>query len=140
MVKSAIVEVDFTPFRNWYEIHYNKKFSTAKPGSKEAHKPQATTQVKSEVKTDQEPEEVVKKGASDPGTLDEYFVKAASGLKVLGMQPAFTVSSMRFVIYAHPFIIKARITSRPGQSGRADGCLLEGKELDFYTRRLRLKK
>ena len=30
----------------------------------------------------------------------------------------------------------ATITSRPGQSGRADGCLLEGKELEFYIKKM----
>ncbi len=30
----------------------------------------------------------------------------------------------------------AMISSRPGQCGRADGYLLEGKELDFYSRKI----
>lgn len=30
----------------------------------------------------------------------------------------------------------ACISSRPGQSGRADGYILEGKELEFYTKRM----
>jgi len=34
----------------------------------------------------------------------------------------------------------ARITSRPGQVGRADGIILEGDELGFYLRRVNLKK
>ena len=34
----------------------------------------------------------------------------------------------------------AKITSRPGQSGRADGYVLEGKELDFYSKKLEKKK
>ncbi len=33
----------------------------------------------------------------------------------------------------------ACITSRPGQTGRADGYLLEGKELDFYIKKLEKK-
>merc|ERR1712151_1127602 len=36
--------------------------------------------------------------------------------------------------------ILARITSRPGQSGRADGVILEGKELDFYLKKLPKKR
>jgi len=32
------------------------------------------------------------------------------------------------------------IASRPGQSGRADGYILEGSELEFYIRRLRSAK
>ncbi|KAI0244091.1 ribosomal protein S8A [Massospora cicadina] len=34
----------------------------------------------------------------------------------------------------------AAISSRPGQSGRCDGYILEGKELDFYLRKLNAKK
>lgn len=34
----------------------------------------------------------------------------------------------------------ACIASRPGQSGRADGYVLEGKELEFYQRKLATKK
>jgi len=34
----------------------------------------------------------------------------------------------------------ARISSRPGQSGRADGYILEGQELAFYLRKLKAKK
>jgi len=34
----------------------------------------------------------------------------------------------------------AKITSRPGQCGRADGYILEGEELAFYTRKLASKK
>jgi len=34
----------------------------------------------------------------------------------------------------------ACITSRPGQSGRADGYILEGKELEFYIKRMEKKK
>merc|ERR1711977_148259 len=34
----------------------------------------------------------------------------------------------------------AVIASRPGQSGRADGYILEGSELEFYVRRLRSAK
>jgi small subunit ribosomal protein S8e len=34
----------------------------------------------------------------------------------------------------------ACISSRPGQSGRCDGYILEGKELDFYVKKLDRKK
>ena len=34
----------------------------------------------------------------------------------------------------------ACISSRPGQCGRADGYILEGKELEFYLRKLQKKK
>ncbi len=34
----------------------------------------------------------------------------------------------------------ACISSRPGQSGRADGYILEGKELEFYIKKTERKK
>lgn len=34
----------------------------------------------------------------------------------------------------------ACISSRPGQSGRCDGYILEGKELEFYVKALKRKK
>uniref|UniRef100_A0A5B7C4R8 Putative 40S ribosomal protein S8-like n=1 Tax=Davidia involucrata TaxID=16924 RepID=A0A5B7C4R8_DAVIN len=34
----------------------------------------------------------------------------------------------------------ACISSRPGQCGRADGYILEGKELEFYMKKLQRKK
>jgi len=33
--------------------------------------------------------------------------------------------------------ILACVSSRPGQSGRCDGYLLEGKELEFYSKKIR---
>jgi len=36
--------------------------------------------------------------------------------------------------------ILARISSRPGQSGRADGYILEGEELAFYQRKIEKKR
>ena len=36
--------------------------------------------------------------------------------------------------------VLACLSSRPGQSGRADGYILEGKELEFYQRKLKSRK
>lgn len=36
--------------------------------------------------------------------------------------------------------IFACIASRPGQCGRADGYILEGKELEFYLKKMQKKK
>ncbi len=35
------------------------------------------------------------------------------------------------------FQILASVASRPGKHGRADGYILEGKELEFYLKRLK---
>lgn len=34
----------------------------------------------------------------------------------------------------------ASVSSRPGQCGRADGYILEGRELEFYLRKMKTKK
>ena len=34
----------------------------------------------------------------------------------------------------------ACVSSRPGQSGRCDGYILEGRELEFYQKKLKSKK
>jgi small subunit ribosomal protein S8e len=34
----------------------------------------------------------------------------------------------------------ACVASRPGQSGRCDGYILEGRELEFYQKKLKSKK
>merc|ERR1711918_324395 len=36
--------------------------------------------------------------------------------------------------------VLASISSRPGQCGRADGYILEGKELEFYLKKIKAKK
>ena len=36
--------------------------------------------------------------------------------------------------------VLAAISSRPGQCGRSDGYVLEGKELEFYLRKIKAKK
>ena len=38
------------------------------------------------------------------------------------------------------FVPPACVSSRPGQSGRCDGYVLEGRELEFYQRKLKSKK
>jgi len=38
------------------------------------------------------------------------------------------------------FLFVASVASRPGQSGRADGYVLEGQELAFYLRKLKAKR
>lgn len=37
-------------------------------------------------------------------------------------------------------IFTACVASRPGQCGRADGYVLEGKELEFYLRKIKSKR
>merc|ERR1711935_20226 len=89
LVKGAIVTIDSTPFRQWYEAHYAKALGRKK-------------------KIDER-----RKEAEVAVSLTEQFGQGR---------------------------LLARIASRPGQTGRCDGYILEGKELDFYVRKLKAKK
>ncbi|ORY31648.1 putative 40S ribosomal protein S8 [Naematelia encephala] len=107
LVKSAIVDVDATPFRQWYEAHYAQPvYRGGKIVDEAAADKKQSNHVKRIV------DERKKDAKIDP-ILEQQF-KAGRLL--------------------------ACITSRPGQSGRADGYILEGKELDFYNRKLQVRK
>eukprot|EP01050_Picozoa_sp_SAG11_P020769 SAG11_NODE_3563_length_2369_cov_13.164317_3_plen_123_part_00 len=75
-----------------------------------------------------------KQGEADlSGKSGRVQRKIEARLKVKNSNPAFFD---QFVSGR----LMACISSRPGQSGRCDGYLLEGKELDFYVRKLKERK
>ncbi|KAF5213538.1 putative 40S ribosomal protein [Clavispora lusitaniae] len=102
LTKSAIVQIDATPFRQWFETHYGKVLG--KKGQEE------------EVKRSKK---VERKLASRAGSSN---IESA-------VEHQFAAGKLY-----------ACISSRPGQSGRCDGYILEGEELAFYLRRLTAKK
>lgn len=109
LVKNAIVQIDATPFRQWFEAHYAVPLGRKKKGDKEAESAVNTPRSKS----------VQKKVAA-----------RAAGSKIdQALEDQFATGRLL-----------ACISSRPGQSGRADGYILEGKELEFYQRKLKAKK
>jgi small subunit ribosomal protein S8e len=107
LVKNAIIQVDATPFRQWYEQHY-----AAVLGKKKSKEEQEKTETKHSKKVTKQ---LAKRNASQvlDINLKEQFVQGR---------------------------LYACLSSRPGQSGRADGYILEGKELEFYLRKLQKKK
>merc|ERR1711907_23315 len=106
LVKGSLVEIDSTPFRQWYEQHYGVKI-----GKK---------------KDDQEVTETVKKSNHLTRKLD---ARAAAHTLAREMDVQFMKGRLL-----------AQITSRPGQSGRCDGFLVEGNELKFYEGKMAKKK
>ncbi|RSH86436.1 Protein component of the small (40S) ribosomal subunit [Apiotrichum porosum] len=108
LVKSAVVEVDATPFRQWYEAHY----AQAVVGTKVA----ATEAATEEVKKSNHVQRVLAERKKD-AKIDAHLAQQFKAGRLLAI-----------------------ITSRPGQSGRADGYILEGKELDFYLKKLQTRK
>ncbi|XP_008186029.1 40S ribosomal protein S8 [Acyrthosiphon pisum] len=111
LVKNAIVVIDATPFRQWYEGHYalpiGRRKTTKLTEAEDAvlNKKRST---KAEVKYKKR-----QRFAKVEASIDEQF-QTSRLLACLG--------------------------SRPGQCGRADGYILEGKELEFYHRKIKAKK
>ncbi|KAI9320044.1 40S ribosomal protein S8 [Dichotomocladium elegans] len=111
LVKGAIVQIDATPFRQWYENHYALPIGKKKLVTSKAEEIAAAVAQKS--KSVQKKFEARKANAAVDPLLDDQF------------------SAGR---------LYAVIASRPGQSGRCDGYILEGKELEFYLKKIKSRK
>lgn len=110
LVKNAIVLVDATPFRTFYESHYG------------------TTLVSKAGKT------AKKEGEADDAKKSSRVTrKLAVRQKNADLDPRLKEQLVAGRILAC-------LSSRPGQSGRADGYILEGAELGFYQKQLDKKK
>ena len=68
----------------------------------------------------------------DPHSYSDF--RSASLLIVIHMVDLLIDSSFSPVHFA------ACLASSPGQVGRADGYILEGKELEFYLKKIKTKK
>jgi len=111
LVKNAIVQVDALPFRQWYEAHYATPLGRKKG-----------------VKLSEEEEAVLAKKRSKK-TSKKYEARQKLAKVEQALEEQFGAGRLL-----------AAISSRPGQSGRSDGYILEGKELEFYLRKLKSKK
>ena len=109
LVKGAIVVIDGHPFKDWYESHYGVKIGL-KGSADKREQPSIDLSEKSE-KVRNKLKSRQRYRTLDP-VLDHQF---ASGR------------------------VYAKITSRPGQTGRCDGYILEGKELAFYQKQMQKK-
>ncbi|KAM5569727.1 40S ribosomal protein S8 [Rosa sericea] len=118
LVQGAIVQVDAAPFRQWYLQHYNvevgkkKKTAAAKKDTPEEAEAAPVEEAKKSNHLTRKIEKRVQ-----VRTLDSHIEEQFGGGRLL-----------------------ACISSRPGQCGRADGYILEGKELEFYMKKLQRKK
>lgn len=111
LVKGAIILIDAHPFKTWYEEHYGVKTGLKKSaGSADREQPSIDLAAKSaKVQTKLKARQLHR---TLEAPLDQQF---ASGR------------------------LYAKITSRPGQTGRCDGYVLEGKELAFYQKQMAKK-
>ncbi|KAL1534087.1 40S ribosomal protein [Salvia divinorum] len=117
LVKGAIVQVDAAPFKQWYLQHYGveigrKKKAAVKKEGEETTEAAATA----EVKKSNHVQRKLEKRQQDR-KIDSHIEEQFGGGRLL-----------------------AAISSRPGQCGRCDGYILEGKELEFYMKKLQKKK
>ncbi|KAM0828046.1 hypothetical protein ACQ4PT_067803 [Festuca glaucescens] len=119
LVKNAIVQVDAAPFKQWYLTHYGVDIGRKKKAPAAAKK-DATEE------GDAAPVEETRKS----NNVQRKLEKRQQG-RTLDSHVEEQFSSGRLL---------ACISSRPGQCGRADGYILEGKELEFYMRKLQKKK
>ncbi|KAI1724540.1 ribosomal protein s8e domain-containing protein [Ditylenchus destructor] len=113
LVKGAIITIDAVPFRQWYETHYALPLARKK-GQKLTEEEEARIHgsAKRSKKAEQKYTDRQKTAVVEQALLEQF-------------------QAGRLI---------ARLSSRPGQSGRADGYILEGKELEFYNRKIKAKK
>ena len=114
LTKSTIVRIDASPFKKFLAKRY---FGEEDPNY--------------EVGFDWESEEDYKTKRDDSSTKRRE-------LKYLKRRAQTRIES-KIQEQINKGHIYACISSRPGQSGRADGYILEGKELDFYVKKIERK-
>merc|ERR1711907_599575 len=105
LVKSGIVQIDASPFKQWYEQYYGIKLGKKTKDADEETKSQSN-HVKRKIEKRQ-----------------------ATRVMAKELETQFNTGR-----------IYAKISSRPGQSGRCDGYILEGAELKFYLTKMSKKK
>eukprot|EP00927_Polykrikos_kofoidii_P079315 TRINITY_DN760_c0_g2_i1.p1 TRINITY_DN760_c0_g2~~TRINITY_DN760_c0_g2_i1.p1 ORF type:complete len:208 (+),score=32.01 TRINITY_DN760_c0_g2_i1:74-697(+) len=110
LLKNTIVQIDAQPFKQWYLKRYGLDLGKKVKGAKKQDESVKDEKASRHVIAKQKHR--LSRQKLDP-TLEDQF----QGGRLL-----------------------ACISSRPGQSGRADGYVLEGEELAFYKRKLEKKK
>lgn len=111
ITKNTIVQVDATPFKKFYSEHYDVELGKKKAAAA------AEGENKVEEKKKSRHVQAVLKKRQAGRVLDQNVAEQFNAGRLLAV-----------------------IASRPGQSGRADGYILEGKELEFYVKKMEKKK
>jgi small subunit ribosomal protein S8e len=111
LTKSTIVQIDAVPFRQWYESYYALPLGRKK-GVKLTEADEAVFNRKRSAKTEKKIAVKQRRAKVEQG-LEEQFIAGR---------------------------VLACVASKPGQCGRCDGYVLEGKELDFYMKKIKQKK
>ena len=118
LVKGAIVQVDAAPFKAWYSAHYGAEVGVKKRAAAGA-------------------DAAAKDAGASAAPAAKKSNHAARKIKTRSagrkLDPALDDQMANGRLYA-------AIASRPGQCGRCDGYILEGKELEFYVKKMQRKK
>jgi small subunit ribosomal protein S8e len=123
LVKGAVVLIDAHPFKTWYEGHYGVKIGLKKSAAAAA----------SASGGDDAAGTTTNQPSVDLTTVSEKIAaKFKKRQADRTLEPALDHQFASGRLYA-------KITSRPGQTGRCDGYVLEGKELAFYQRMMHKK-
>merc|ERR1712226_61315 len=111
--EGAVVTIDATPFRQFYENHYSKAL-----GRKANWEP-----------SEEEKAAISRAENCGKETARKYADRSKKSAVDSELNNQFLQGKLLAII-----------SSRPGQSGRADGYILEGKELEFYSKKMKTKK
>lgn len=118
LVKNAVIEIDAAPFKAWYSAHY---------GVDLGKKPRAVAGADgTDAAAAAAAAEEAKKGSSHVQRKLRERTRGRSLDQHLADQ--FALGRLY-----------ACVASRPGQCGRCDGYVLEGRELEFYLRKMAKK-
>ncbi|MBA0661014.1 hypothetical protein Goklo_012943 [Gossypium klotzschianum] len=128
LVKSAIVQVDAAPFKQWYLQHYGVDIGRKKKAAAGAKK-EGEVGLSFHVFISQEGE-----------TATEEVKKSNHVLRKLEKRQQSRTLDPHIEEQFGSGRLLACISSRPGQCGRADGYILEGKELEFYMKKMQRKR
>jgi len=126
LVKNCIIQIEATPFRLWYEQHYGVTIGKKKRESKEETEKQDKQKQGKDKKSIVSEEVKLSKSKRVTSKLHQRQKK-----RQLDQATEDQFSTGRLL---------ACISSRPGQSGRCDGYILEGKEFEFYSKKIQKRK
>jgi small subunit ribosomal protein S8e len=114
LVKGAIIQVDANPFKQWYAQHYGVEVGVKKKAAAAA---------------------AAAEGAEAAEASQSDHVKRKLKLRNTGRKLDAHLDE-QFAVGR----LYAAVASRPGQCGRCDGYILEGRELEFYLKKMQKKK
>jgi len=119
LVKGAIVVVDAHPFKAWYEQHYGVHIGVKKTAAAAAA--------------------AAGGAAADTAKPIDDSAKSESAKKKLKERNIHRKLEQALDNQFSSGRLLAKISSRPGQTGRCDGYILEGPELAFYQKMMARK-